>query len=83
MFSVAHVCEHLGQEVTITHDPDIILTASHVIVPGQGAFKQAMTALTDLNLGDVLLLGKFILMGNLLKPTLLRRNLSTAGLGKR
>jgi imidazole glycerol-phosphate synthase subunit HisH len=54
VFSVAHVCEHLGQEVTITHDPDSILTASHVIVPGQGAFKQAMTALTDLKLGDVL-----------------------------
>ena len=37
-------------EVEITSDPDRILDASHVVLPGVGAFANAMNALQELDL---------------------------------
>ena len=43
--SVQKAFEHLGQPTIISQDPEDISRASHLVVPGQGAFKQAMTSL--------------------------------------
>ena len=50
--SVVKAIEFLGYTAKITRCADDILNASHVIVPGQGAFKQAMSGLKSLNLVD-------------------------------
>ena len=42
VMSVLRACEAVGAEVTISGDPDAIAHASHVILPGQGAFGDAM-----------------------------------------
>ncbi|RAP26433.1 imidazole glycerol phosphate synthase subunit HisH [Candidatus Marinamargulisbacteria bacterium SCGC AG-343-D04] len=52
--SVQHACSHLGYESFISNNKDELLSASHVIVPGQGAFSQAMTLLKDKSLDLVL-----------------------------
>ena len=43
--SVLHALHYLNVSATVTANPADLLTASHVIVPGQGAFKQAMEQL--------------------------------------
>ena len=43
--SVQKAIEFLGHEVVITREKDIILSASHVILPGVGAFGDAMNKL--------------------------------------
>lgn len=43
--SVARAVERAGGEATITADPDALLRAARVIVPGQGAFRDCVTAL--------------------------------------
>ncbi len=48
--SVENACQYLGQEVKITRDRDEILAADHVILPGVGAFGDAMQHLHDYNL---------------------------------
>lgn len=48
--SVEKACQYLGQEVNITRDRDQILAADHVILPGVGAFGDAMKHLKDYNL---------------------------------
>ncbi len=40
--SVLRACEAVGAEAVITDDADAIFGASHVILPGQGAFGDAM-----------------------------------------
>ena len=40
--SVEKACQYLGQDVRITRDRDEILAADHVILPGVGAFGDAM-----------------------------------------
>ncbi len=42
LFSVKHACEYTGLEATITADKNIVLDAPAVIVPGVGAFADAM-----------------------------------------
>ena len=40
--SVENAVRLLGREVILTKDPDVIRTADHVILPGVGAFGDAM-----------------------------------------
>ena len=48
--SVEKACQYLGQDVKITRDRDEILSGSHVILPGVGAFGDAMYHLKKYNL---------------------------------
>ena len=50
LFSVKHACEKAGLDPAITASPDEILSASAVILPGVGAFGDAMEALERLGL---------------------------------
>lgn len=50
LFSVKHACEHLGLEVEITSDPQKILKCKAAILPGVGAFGDAMHNLEKLEL---------------------------------
>lgn len=50
LFSVKHACEHVGLCPVITSDPNAILSSDGVILPGVGAFGQAMANLKELNL---------------------------------
>ena len=43
--SVEKAIQFLGQEAIITRNPEEILNASHVILPGVGAFGDAMEKL--------------------------------------
>lgn len=45
LFSVKHACEHVGMQAIITSSPQEILGADAVILPGVGAFGDAMEAL--------------------------------------
>ncbi len=44
----------LGQEVVVTRDKDVILAADHVVLPGVGAFGDAMGKLETYGLVDVI-----------------------------
>lgn len=48
--SVEKAWQYLGQEIRITRDRDEILEASHVILPGVGAFGDAMRHLKEYHL---------------------------------
>ena len=50
LLSVQRALEHCGAKVILTSDPKKILSASHVVLPGVGAFFNAMQALDDLGL---------------------------------
>lgn len=50
IFSVRHACEHAGMLPDITSSPEEILSADVVILPGMGAFGDAMQALRQLDL---------------------------------
>lgn len=52
--SVANVLDYLGEENVITDDPEEIKKADKIILPGVGAFGQAMENLKKLNLIPVL-----------------------------
>lgn len=52
--SVEKALKHLGQEVEITRDPERIRCADHVILPGVGAFGDAMEKLHQYGLVDVI-----------------------------
>ena len=52
--SVEKALKTLGQDVVITRDPDTILSADKVILPGVGAFGDAMGKLHDYGLVDVI-----------------------------
>jgi glutamine amidotransferase len=45
LFSVARACEHSGLGVNVTADPDFVAEADGVILPGVGAFGDAMATL--------------------------------------
>lgn len=53
LHSVKNALNFLGAEAEITGDADKILSADHVILPGVGAFGDAMECLRDRNLVDV------------------------------
>lgn len=50
LFSVKHACEKVNISAEITSDPMKILRADGLILPGVGAFKDAMTNLNKLKL---------------------------------
>jgi len=50
MLSVQRGLEHCGAKVTLTADPERILAAKRVVLPGVGAFANAMQALESLGL---------------------------------
>lgn len=52
--SVEKALKHLGQEVEITRAPEQIRRADHVILPGVGAFGDAMEKLHQYGLVDVI-----------------------------
>lgn len=54
LFSVQRGLEQCGAEVTVTADHAAILSAERVLLPGVGAFSNAMQALQALGLTDVL-----------------------------
>ena len=52
--SVENALIALGEEVVITRDPEILLQAEKVILPGVGAFGDAMEKLDAYGLVDVI-----------------------------
>lgn len=54
LYSVKRACEIAGTTVRVTHDKDEILRAAGVILPGVGAFGDAMENLNRLDLVSVL-----------------------------
>lgn len=50
LFSVKHACEHVGLTAVVTADVPEIMSADAVILPGVGAFGDAMQALKQLDL---------------------------------
>ena len=54
LFSVARACENVGLDMVITSDREVILKADAVILPGVGAFGDAMDNLKDLDLVEPL-----------------------------
>jgi glutamine amidotransferase len=54
LLSVKRGFEHCGAKVVLTSDPKIILASPRVVLPGVGAFPNAMDALQELNLVSVI-----------------------------
>jgi glutamine amidotransferase len=52
--SVERALAHVGAEVVVTRDPDVVARAAKIVVPGQGAFGVFMRGLEDRGLGPVL-----------------------------
>lgn len=50
LFSIKHACEHVGLSVQITSNAKEVISARSVILPGVGAFGDAMNALDKLDL---------------------------------
>ena len=50
--SVQKALEFVGAKVIVPHDPDLILNADSVVLPGVGAFKDCMANLNKLKLID-------------------------------
>ena len=55
LFSVKQACEHLGFTSHISSDPEELLRADYAILPGVGAFGDAMKNLANLGLADGIL----------------------------
>lgn len=53
LLSVRRGLEHCGAKVMVTSDPDIILSAPKVVLPGVGAFANGMAQLRSLRLDTV------------------------------
>ena len=53
LLSVRRGLEHCGAKVIVTSDPDIILSAPKVVLPGVGAFANGMAQLRSLGLDTV------------------------------
>ena len=54
VFSVKNACEFLGEEAIVTRNPGEIARSDRLILPGVGAFGEAMENLRDLNLVTLL-----------------------------
>lgn len=52
--SVQKACEYLGMDAVITADPKVIGESSHIILPGVGAFSEAMNQLRKKDLIKVI-----------------------------
>ncbi len=54
LFSVKQACEHVGMQATVTASRTTLLQADAVLLPGVGAYGNAMTTLHKLDLVSVL-----------------------------
>ena len=54
LLSVRRALEHCGASVNVSGDPEVILRASRIVLPGVGAFADGMAELKRLNLDIVL-----------------------------
>ena len=54
LLSVARALEYCGADVTITNNHKLLCAASHVVLPGVGAFPRAMEALHHYELVDLI-----------------------------
>jgi imidazole glycerol-phosphate synthase subunit HisH len=54
LFSVKQACEHLGYHASISADPEALLKADYAIIPGVGAFADAMKNLQAFGLVDAI-----------------------------
>jgi glutamine amidotransferase len=54
LLSVQRGLEHCGAKVTLTSDPEKVLAAKRVVLPGVGAFGNAMEALHSLDLVEAI-----------------------------
>jgi len=54
LFSVSHACEHVGLFPVITSDRKLIMECAAAILPGVGAFGEAMNNLEKLNLVETI-----------------------------
>lgn len=54
LFSVEKAFAKLGAEVIVTSDPEVILSADKVVLPGVGAFGDCMKNLAEYNMIDVI-----------------------------
>lgn len=54
VYSVCNAVEKAGGDVTLTRDAATIMAADRLVLPGVGAFRRAMEALTDLGLIETL-----------------------------
>jgi glutamine amidotransferase len=52
--SVERALAHVGADVTITRDPDVVRKADKIVVPGQGAFGMFCAGLAERGLGEAL-----------------------------
>ncbi len=52
--SVARALAHVGGDVAVTRDPEVVRRADKLVVPGQGQFGVFMRGLVERGLGDVL-----------------------------
>lgn len=52
--SVERALAHVGADVAVTRDPDVIRRADKIVVPGQGAFGVFMRGLVERGLGEPL-----------------------------
>ena len=50
LLSVQRGLEHCGANVILTSDPEAVIAASRVVLPGVGAFANAMQALEERNM---------------------------------
>lgn len=53
LFSLAHSLRHIGAEAEVTGDAEVIRRANHVILPGVGAFGDAIQKLRDTGLDNL------------------------------
>ena len=53
IFSLVSSFSAVGQEITLTGDPEIIASADRVVLPGVGAFEDAARKLRETGLGEV------------------------------
>lgn len=54
LFSVEHACEHVGLKPVVTSDSEVLLNADAAILPGVGAFGDAMKNLEHLSLVETI-----------------------------
>ena len=52
--SVERALAHVGADVVVTRDPDVVRRADKIVVPGQGAFGMLMRGLGERGLGEAL-----------------------------
>lgn len=54
LLNVARAFEHVGAQVNVTDDPQDVLAADRLVVPGVGAFRDSMTEVLERGFGDAI-----------------------------